>query len=1345
MFQKLKVYSHTSFSVRQAIRLFAFMIIVGPVSARADVRTWTSSDGKTQVVGELLGISNKDVILKKQQDGRIYLVPYSMLSHADQTIVQQKFPASFTAQKNATASGRSKSNMGNPTAEKTTIEDTKKGQALDWKSVSKAFPAFRPFTVNGVPAYGKASYQMTRQQSDEYTKLDDQLGCLFSMFASPASTRNLAKRLKTIGWRASTESIGNEELTRIADYSLFMESMNAFNTQEDYRAFNKHYNSAANDFDKGEILAKYAEQIATSFDKIKFTDGKVPIGLLQNINVGDYDIEVGAFPLNHHFPKSVGSITSYVELVYLNAPDIPLQLKMNLNEARNFSRNLAGKDVIIQNDLILSNFRWTQNRFGSWDKQANAKLVRVSLVDREDPRNVLYTWNFQTPADATVSNDASSKGSDQKADSLTRKMESIARAAQLKTWQSYPIIRDDYEGSKNKNDPQVKRFWKMLDRVALGLKSDFLNPNLVANHFPETIGKYVTANQGFRGVTSANWHGVSEFEKRDAEARFRRDYSEKLKNLVIELPIRFTEVTRIILGDHGRYDFERRGFVVNHDFQRFAPKLFSPPNPYFSGEIPRLNRPGYIQSFVPYEMEKARTLFNKPDGVAVYGYLTRSVTWNRLNLELKDSTRMPAVSASYSDYEIYADAELKQQIVKLESYQVPESAFCASVSPVLPDASQPLPIDYFTLTMLQHEATKQIATGKDLIELMQAYAPHEQKLRRQQISHADAYSRLDNELVRHSPVRTAQQRQKKLEVIENWERLKPLVISQYQAATSTFFPYGMGTDVFSEKSQNVIAEQWYQWMQKCIKSTDRHFVLNLNLKVDPDVKDMQLLTINRMNTDSHTWKLSGDVLKNGISSDRFIVFKTNDHRLKFTPALRLSQSVQKVLQKVPDSVRETIAQLNGNDAEVECIVKIESATFHKQAAYHSDLLVLNSTVTELRILDNGALLHRIKLAPSVQVSNLKREVPPSAQLPEESLPNLEEAGVSVPLTPAVTERLIAKYLPTFSNKYAVQLMVNRWKQETDYRSQRENSAYGVDPQLGMYFPANTRMPEVRRLAMESDQFLRWMQDSNKRLKKRFTLRMKARFHALDKKLKGYPLARINRGGFDDLNRLTKVSNQIRAEVNRVDRRIKTEARMKEFEAQLKKDRLQASSGVSIAQPPAETQSSASLETEKLKHALNVLETASPYLRLSSVNGIFRLADLDGNVQREQTSQSQTIQSPNGTRTWNPDDVRSSIPHVPISPVLVMNRKICLPKLLQIEPGSLNFEIEIDFQISKVEELDQLPSEYGKNVDAKYRDQLQPADLGHYVLFYVELENAWLLHPKTKQRLHQLTLSKKEEA
>ncbi|MCA9023046.1 MAG: hypothetical protein KDA74_23015, partial [Planctomycetaceae bacterium] len=76
-----------------SIRIFILILVcLIPSLVQAEHRVWTSSDGKNRVRGELKGTNGKLVILEKSSDGKLHVIPLSMLSNDDQEFVRQKYP-----------------------------------------------------------------------------------------------------------------------------------------------------------------------------------------------------------------------------------------------------------------------------------------------------------------------------------------------------------------------------------------------------------------------------------------------------------------------------------------------------------------------------------------------------------------------------------------------------------------------------------------------------------------------------------------------------------------------------------------------------------------------------------------------------------------------------------------------------------------------------------------------------------------------------------------------------------------------------------------------------------------------------------------------------------------------------------------------------------------------------------------------------------------------------------------------------------------------------------------------------------------------------------------------------
>lgn len=290
----------------------------------------------------------------------------------------------------------------------------------------------------------------------------------------------------------------------------------------------------------------------------------------------------------------------------------------------------------------------------------------------------------------------------------------------------------------------------------------------------------------------------------------------------------------------------------------------------------------------------------------------------------------------------------------------------------------------------------------------------------------------------------------------------------------------------------------------------------------------------------------------------------------------------------------------------------------------------------------------------------------------------------------------------------------------------------------MYFPPRNGAPSSQQFQVEANAFVKWLSKPSTLPGDRYTIRYSSKFGGHSPEVKGYRLSRVNGGSFDDGMRLTKTLNDVGSEILQIKRDAKAKAYMKKAFP----DRTKSSgSGLSLGlnnpltpnnplapsnkKPLPKKEEPDQVQSKELLKLRDHLNSASPVLMLKDLNYKFALTNLQGDLQTYELANQAALQ-PNQQNE-------------PIFPVLRMSHQIILPEASKLQPGNLEFEIELEFQIKSATAQDTPPEIFDSKIVGKYGKQLQREDQGKYVIFEAVLSNAWLIDPKTNKRNHKLTL------
>ncbi|QDT20094.1 hypothetical protein [Gimesia chilikensis] len=1347
----------------RGLRCLLLLVVISlvPSLAWAEHRLWTSADGKNQVRGELKGTNGKLVILEKESDGKLHLLPLTELSQADQDFVRQKYPDIFAKENNglpqATPEGKAAPMAPAMNGEKPVPTGTAPVDGrFNWAQVLEALPQFKLKQLEGAAILSDNAGLYTHEEQRTLRTSADHIGALMSYLVDREGYELLAKKMEEKGFEGAFNTTNGREHQRIEDcFHLFEDGYKLFYSKDDKNQYYDLRSSRVNDFDKGVQVASVIRKYAQDFQIIKYAGEAIPLAVFSPATLDNYLEDRGEFPLRVRGSLKHLKLRSILREVYLNSPEMPSGIKKTPAEAREFARQIEGKKLAFRKDVLLSNLRFEQHRrfLGMLreDYLVNVQIIRLSLVDAADPTQVIQSWDVKPAIEKPTAPPAEEN------QDLAQKMQQLAKQHGLVMWKGYPAVRADltfsdevYLGSDH------RRFTGFLDRVALGLNPKHVSPVLLATHFPETIGTLVSIQKNRAGgIHSADWLGTNEFDRRDILKRFEQNYTDKLSKYAVELPIRFVEIRKVLLGFNRRYDFEREGVLIdlrsgNENF----PGLTSGSFDQRDDKIKEYYRPCYEQQFLPLTPEQARPMFSQAGPGGCEAYLTRVVTWDRMQLKNDDENKLPPVSITTESLELYQDPFLKNQLATLEFKQLPPSILSEAKGQLLPGPDQPGNLDQYSLFLLKHELDGKNVDQAELEKLFEDYRynfksqAHSFGSDLYQLKQAEeAYSAHGTADLNAAPRDPAE----KAKDIKEWQDAKKKVEQHFVNPSSPFFPLSTSQRNLDQKQLPELSKKWHDWMRQCLKSTGRRLIVHAGIKVDPQLRDVQLTVSHGGIQNPYTWGPTRPLIEQGIPADRLVILPSQDHLnlVNLTPCLQLEQPLETTFKQIPDDIRDHILERLNQTARLEMVVSIgEPRLLPDSSGKGQDGLLLPAQLHGIQLFNDQKLIFEYRLPETGKQNNTDQTASVSktpASMPAEKNAVPADSGQIETFTPATSLRLIARYLPEFASANGGSLMFNRWRHESDFRAVGERSKFGLNPQRGVYFRPQAPRPEVEQLQAESAAFAKWLSRPESLPGNRYTLQFPARFLPLTEDVKGHRRAMPNARGFTALSNYGKVLSSIRSEISSRKRSIDTENFMNGNGSGRSKSGGGGGGiggGLYIGSPnngttntkekPEAKNSKPSAkvlkyrqEIEELTRLLNYVESAQQNFYLHHISNDYGFTNLQGNLQAYGNNDL--------------DVIRLQKIYEPIFPVLNLSHQIVLPQSLNLEPGRRDWPIELEFHITGASSQETPVQRLDPEITGKYSEQLKLEDHGKYVVFNVEVKGAWLIDQKTGQRSHALNL------
>jgi len=1376
-----RVSQHTAKSSRRPLaRMLTMMLLivcVTSVAVQAESRLWTSADGKTRVYGELVGTDGQSVYLRKRQDRQVYTVPLSMLSAADQKIVQKAHPEMFS---NAGANtspggtfgegtmnspaGANETSQAPPLSEETQpASDTAMGAAAPespqttklnregWDSVRKTFPALKVFAKDGIPALGLPIQSMLpRGQGLSLKEQSHWIGAILTYLTAPSSLDNLAEELPKLGFENGVDSgsSAHDEI-RYYDYLMALAVLEHLYPEEEYERYREALSAKVNDFERAQIAVEMVKRVSADLAKIRFPDGEVPLTEFTKTRADRYDPKTGQFPLqwsSQNLSPRIGNGLEQVDLIYTNTSEEKIGIPATPEQAAQLATVLESEELLLKQDIILSSFRRpvTPGLGGDVENRANAELVALTLVPQSKPDLVIHRWEFKR---STSKNEIQPL-----ADQLEVKMQQLASQHQLKTFQGYPAVRTDGHRYNQTHHPgsDHRRFSTLLDRVAIGLDPNQVTPTWIARHIPEAVGVYVDARfETNRSNITANWYGSNEFTRRDSQSRFFEKYQQKINDYAVELPIRFVEFYAI---QPREYDFERQGFELDLNIHHEFPHVLEGTGSGARREIPQWRPDSRTQTFVSVSPDKARALYRGAERAPLM-FLKRVVTWDHIDLPLKENSHMPPVMATSGSYELYVDATLQDRLAVLSHDEARPAYVSGSELVALPGPNHPLPINTATLSVLAGEPAGSTLDDDQLLKRFDKWKYFGDERRAQLSEFTSTLDWANRQLkeLEDGERPAYPEQQADLEKIRN--QLEPVVAEEFSSLGSPFLPSRAGQfylDRVSHQAKIEVAKRWQKWLAECIESNERHFVISMNIQIDPDIHDLAISS-----GDPKAYGVTQDLVNKGTPEGNFLIIAEDKTFPNSTVCLQFPVSLLELLSN-EQALKDALLEEYNHDGQIELVFTAGDVAVGKDGQYERELLI-SAVPKSYRLLDGSKLKDQgtfdVATPPDAPSTGTRMTGQDSAATPK-SKPSADDEQATAtprrPITPATTLLMLGRYLPEMANKYSVQLMRNRYKQENEFRSMRDQQRYGVDPSLGLFYPINTPNPEVELLLRESPGFQKWLKGQSTQLGDKYRWRVTAKFGQLDETISGYPLLQINTGQSDYLSMTYQSRVSLETQLSTLKRRQQSQQNGGGgfggggggFGGGGGGGGFGGGGGVvlgggggGIAIPGAAPGGQQNLkpQIETLEKMLEALKNSPTFIDLGEVDYRYRMEDLDGRSRT--TPDSKPKGDLNGY--WNPDDVRSKLPSEAIYPMLALDSQIYLPQSLGIEPSGLKFEIELEFEVTDAMQQETPTASFAPEV----RQILQASvpDYGRYVLFQSKVTKCWLLHPVSKERLHEIGL------
>ena len=1303
-----------SCSLGRSVAFVATLLVFVAAIHAQEVRQWQSADGKHSVQASLVRRNGTAVILKSNDTGKNIEIQFLQLSVADRKYIDSALP-----------------NLQNTKKENKNQVVTAAPEGGLWNQMATGL-GFKPVLVDGLPCLGTLPRQfMTNQQRGNRNAEQDQLQLLLSWHCCPESTRDFSQRLKAEG-TAATRKYSQDAI-------FCNKAVAGFASGPDY----KRYREMLRDELAGEQLSEIVSGIDRRFRQTKF-GSHVELYFASRIQLRAYDLENNTFTVSLApvlFSKIRGDTSNPIDVTYL--PETPEAITINVtpDEARALKAKFGEKPPTLLAKVQLSNPR---SGFVSQDRRTRAvtaKVMSLALYAENQGFTLAYQHAiapFGQSAGGAVA-DAKPVGGSPKAttddQNVSVAMKELAQQMNLNLFNGALAIQVDVLPQYTVKADR-RRFGMMLDRFALANQAGHFSPLFAAAHFPEAIGSLVvvTAREGANQQgypRRAEWIGRDEFEKRDAEQKFHASYGEKLEKLKIKEPLRIA-----LLGtQRADYDFKREGFYLDlvgrSNWLQFngnsyrLPQL--PSQRLRIGELKLQHRPCYFRSFVPVAPEDARGMLRSSGSVRAGFFPVAAV----VTIDQAGWVDLESVT-------VFRDKKFKNKLTEFEIVKAPLPYSLSPELARLPDKETPPRLDRNLLVSLLAQETGTAPSQKLVSELFLRQASKEAK--------ANPYGRafagvrtVDRDLsianVRSEPAQHLEKTRAKLE-----EAKQDFTKTVKHQESNFFSRYNVSK---ASSAESKIHSVFLEWNKRRTESSGNRFVVNARVVSDPLTQTAALYFSSDLRSLSADWSPVQQLLAKGVSKGQLAMItnyvswedggrgweppvqRINDPSERLIdPIIQFTQSTDRIAKSIPfERIRgatknhrpEIICQITIEVGETELI---ESQVKNGKAAF-----VVHAEPVSLKLFENRGE----KWPTFIYEGDLNKLHLPVAKKESVESKTLVENKSSEPiaLTSSLVPWVVAKHKPELFEKFAHQVMIQRWKQEQNFRGNPRENKVNLDPKLGIYFPENSSKPAHSNAVTGLEEFKKWTTQRAQKLGNRFTLSLKSRFGAYEESAKGFPLVDRNIVGRHDAARMQKVHQK----------------RITEITAQIAKQpkRPTAPADAEFGDNDYLIQDLAKnkRELEKFKQVGANLNIGPRYILPSEEVSDqknryeFIVPALNG-ARRAPPKQNDFIVG----GTWDPD---AALPSDPLLPLLFLDQEIWLPTGSEIaRPGDLEFTVEIDFEVVDCT-LEEEPSSYGEDILGKQASRSGVGDEGSYAVFSITVRNAWILHPRTKERHVQLVV------
>jgi len=383
-------FKSTSFSICTLLNVAAVLLLITSSLVKAEPRVWTTSDGNQQAVAECYGTDGKLVVLRFEANGRVAKVRLEDLSAADQEYLRKTYRSVFEKNAQQVANPPKTNSQPVKTKVKTTI----------WQQFKELFPESKPLMVNGVPVVGDLrAVSNSRDGYYDSTIAQTQIAELLIYFTDRECFKKLSARFKERGRNGALHSgteeeqramiLANDQIANLYENSHFL---------EEYSEFQTATYDTEDDFKRGELEAKCIDFMDGHLSKISETK-ELPLVAIKSASLRTYDFEKQLYPLSTTawLPiTAIGGASGSIHFDPVADWQPPEGVKVDAEKAREIAKRMEDGPIILKQEIILSNFRRTDEEDHSKKGNyalASVRLVGLALVLKKDLKTEIYRWD----------------------------------------------------------------------------------------------------------------------------------------------------------------------------------------------------------------------------------------------------------------------------------------------------------------------------------------------------------------------------------------------------------------------------------------------------------------------------------------------------------------------------------------------------------------------------------------------------------------------------------------------------------------------------------------------------------------------------------------------------------------------------------------------------------------------------------------------------------------------------------------------------------------------------------------------------------------------------------------